>query len=138
MEKTFIEDLWEKNPELVRSKVASICSYRDDATQYYRLLKHTKEGLVFRASFMHNCHDILVSDFGIKYITSTDLDSKDKTINWIKFMYSVYDKKYAYQFISHRNQQLDRFMEQYEEKYNNQTLKMLDEMGFDVDNNHKR
>ena len=48
-------------------------------------------------------------------------------------MFAGYGEAYAMQYVSNRNKQLDKFMAEYEQKYNNQTKTSLDEMGFKLD-----
>lgn len=86
-------------------------------------LKFTKYGRVKNFIF--------VGDFYIR-TTYSGKDYEDSIISekWRTFMYDQFGSAYAVQFISQRNQQLDKFMADYEEKYNAQTRNMLDKMGF--------
>lgn len=136
MKKTFVEQLWEKNPELVEKQVKNICRVNEMYGDEFYFNKASNGVLKFevRGRAVRN---IYVGDFAIR-TTYSDADYENSPLSsqWRSFMYGIYDKPYAMQYISKRNQQLDKFMADYEEKYNAQTRKTLDQMGFELDNGH--
>ena len=74
---------------------------------------------------------IYLGDFWISTVRSTPYKANNEcALKWVKFMYNVYGDKYALQYIAYRNRELDKFMAEYEEKFNRETRKVLDEMGF--------
>lgn len=130
----FIEDLWEKFPEQTEDMIKKICGVKEELGDelYFDelvngVLKFTKYGKV--NTF------IQVRDFDIRTTYSgKDYANSPLSIEWMKFMKSVYGKKYLYHYIAHRNEQLDKFMARYEAEYNNQTEKVLDELGLETSN----
>ena len=132
IQKTFVEDLWEKNPVEIIKKITEICLINKDWGDKLHFVKIDDDGeLVFKKTgrstmfIMVNNFSIRTTESGKNYEYSTMSD------RWREFMVGVYGDKYAIQFISKRNLQLDKFMAEYEENYNNQTRTMLDKMGFD-------
>ena len=133
-EKTFVEDLWEKSPELVTKIVKKICRVEEEkfgdrlefVKQVNGVLKFKVYGRVQRF--------IEVNNFSIR-TSYSDNDYENSLISskWRRFMFACYGEAYAMQYISKRNLQLDKFMADYEQKYNNQTKTALNEMGFKWD-----
>ena len=135
----YIEKLWEEKPELVLKAIKKIANIDEDVAKELSFKGVNEKGnLKFGAGNINGYCTIFVNDFrfeGEKYVdwggaSSTRMISE--SIEWMKFMYKVFGDKYAMQYISKRNQQLDKFMADYEEKYNAQTKKVLDGMGFEV------
>ena len=129
----FIEDLWEKCPEQTENAIKKICNLNEkwgDRLEFERI----KNGALIFKKYGRALDLIVVNDFSIRASSYSSNDYETSTTNtaWIRFMYSIYGNKYAMQYISHRNQQLDRFMAEYEEKYNKETREMLDKMGFEA------
>lgn len=127
----FIEDLWDKDPELVIKTIKKICNLNEkwgDRLEFERIENAT---LTFK-KYGRALDFIVVKDFSIRASSYSSNDYETSTANtaWVKFMYEIYGDKYAMRFISQRNQQLDKFMADYEEKYNAQTRNMLDKMDF--------
>ncbi|MBQ7798531.1 MAG: hypothetical protein IJ371_05350 [Clostridia bacterium] len=124
----FIEDLWEKNPELFKSGLAKCVGV--DASRL--ICTGSREGWLrfgIKSLYSNGYEDtIIVNDFKIRFF---DKSRPEKTLEWMKFMKCVCGDKYLYHYIAHRNEELDRYMANYEEKYNNQTRKVLAELGMD-------
>ena len=99
MKKTFIERLWEKEPKLVKTKVASICTFREDEARFFTMIGTAKLngniGIVFREKGMGRAKDIFVGDFEIKYLTDDEFNSEDKTAEWLKFMHDIFGEEYV-------------------------------------------
>ena len=135
----FIERLWEENPELLIKAIKKICNIDEDLAKAISFDGVDKNGnLKFSAQYSVDYCKVYLNDF---YIQGEEYEERGLTrhtrmifdsSNWMKFMYNVYGDKYAMQYISKRNQKLDKFMADYEEKYNNETRKMLSEMGFEA------
>ena len=138
MRKTFVEDLWGKNPKLIENQIKNICAIKemygdelcfDNMTN--GVLKFEVHGRVLR--------NIQVGDFAIRTtFTDEDYENSQLSKQWRSFMFSQFGNPYAMQYISKRNQKLDRFMAEYEEKYNNQTRNVLKEMGFELVSNRTK
>ena len=137
MKKTFVEQLWEKNPELVEKQVINICRIEEKYGDELHFVVMSNGVLKFevRGRALRN---IQVGDFSIRVTGDADYENSPRSSKWRSFMYGIYDKPYAMQYISKRNQQLDKFMADYEEKYNAQTRKILVQMGFELDNGHTK
>lgn len=131
MEKTFVEDLWEKFPEQTENAIKKICNLNEkwgDRLEFERI----KNGALTFKKYGRALDFIVVKDFSIRTSSYSSNDYETSTTNtaWIKFMYSIYGNKYALQYIDRRNQQLDKFMAEYEEQYNEETRTVLDDIGF--------
>jgi hypothetical protein len=107
MKKIFIERLWEKEPNLVKTKVASICTFREDEARFFTMIGTARlngnPGIVFREKGMGRAKDIFVGDFEIKYLTDVEFNSEDKTAEWLKFMHSIFGEEYVSGYIDNRN-----------------------------------
>ena len=125
----FVEDLWEKNPELFKKGLSEVLDVDKE-----RLVNDKKGNGYLRfgikSLYGKGYEDgVIVNDYKIRFMQDK---SRPEIVDfWVKFMYEIYGDKYAMGFISQRNQQLDKFMADYEEKYNAKTRQMLDVMGFD-------
>ena len=127
----FIEELWEKYPEQTINVIKKITKLKDYSFEYVEFENNCLKFDVYDDEDAEYKFTIYVSDFYMNVCTSVeDYEISKQTIQWIKFMYSIYGNKYALQYISKRNQQLDKFMAEYDEKHNNQTRKVLEEIGF--------
>ena len=122
----YIEKLWEQNPELVKKaviRIFDIKSERGDSLEFVAVgngsLKFMKYG--------HDPYRINLGDFEVY----TFHNNSKYTINWLKFMYKVFGDKYIDEYITYRNNQLDRFMRDYETKYTNDTINALAELGIE-------
>ncbi|MFQ6723705.1 MAG: hypothetical protein ACLRFE_00020 [Clostridia bacterium] len=124
----FIEDLWKKNPELVKKAVKKICEIEEDSNFGFR--KIDENGKVEFVNSKGAVHLIKVGDFDMEVcITSKFLNVEALTIKWMKFMKSVYGCKYLYHYIAHRNEEYDKYVDQYEIDFNSQTKKILNKVG---------
>lgn len=137
MENTFVKDLWGKNPELVIKAIKKVCNIDEELAKSLSFERIDENGgLKFRAKYVFDYCDICVGDFymgGTEYIDRGPVRTTrilSNSIGWMEFMYSVYGDKYAMQYITERNKKLDKYMAEYEENYNNQTRKVLAQMGF--------
>lgn len=121
----FIEKLWEEKPELVIKAVKKIFDVREERGDSLKFIQLSNGALRFE-KHGHCSFGIVLTDFEIY----GQRVNNGYNIKWTQFMYNVYGDKYAMQYISYRNQQLDKFMTEYEDNYNKETRKVLDEMGF--------
>ena len=127
----FIEKLWEENPDLVIKAVKNVWGVREDLRDSVEFEKIKDNVLTFIKDGRAREH-IHVSDFWISSVSLVPYRaSNERALKWVKFMHKVYGNKYALQYISYRNQQLDKYMAEYEENYNKETRTVLNEMGFD-------
>ena len=136
-EKTFIEELWEKKPELVREKVSKIVGIKKEHL-VYRMLEDKKDYVRFAIIDKKNGIDdgrcVLVTDFKlIKVITSTPSDVIDE---WVKFMYENCGKPYAMKYISRENQLYDSRRARDRKETDEKIEGMLNKMGYFNDNGY--
>lgn len=128
--KTFVEDLWEKNPELLTKAVKKIFNIKEERGDSIKFEDLRNGELVFHFKKQMDVYSttILLRDFEVygRKINDSYMPA------WMRFMYKVYGDKYAMQYISYRNKELDKYMAKYEEKYNSLTRRVLDEMGFEA------
>lgn len=129
----FIEDLWEKHPEQTINAIKKIFDVREERGDNLKFVCIGNGALRFE-KYGHCSFGILLTDF---QAYGQDVNSR-YNIAWLKFMTSVYGKKYVSAFISHRNNVLDRYMAEYEENYNQQTNNILDELGVRVQDTHNK
>lgn len=124
----FVEKLWEEQPDLVVKAIKKVWDIREERGDTLEFIKIREGEIIFQkhARYSYYEHSIIIRDFEV-YANKVNNSYEPK---WVKFMYKVYGDKYAIQYISHRNKQLDKFMAEYEEKYNKETRKVLDDMGF--------
>ena len=120
----FIEKLWEQNPELVKKAVIRIFDIRQERGDSLEFVEASDGRLRFK-KLGHCSFSIDLRDFEIY----TFHNNSEYTINWLKFMYKVFGDKYIDAYITYRNNQLDRFMHNYEIKYTNDTINALAELG---------
>ena len=130
----FVEDLWEQNPELVIKAIKKICRVEEE--KFGDRLEFVEQANgVLKFKVYGRCQRFIeVNNFSIR--TSYSDDNYENSLissKWRRFMYACYGEAYAMQYISKRNLQLDKFMAEYEQKYNKQTQTSLDEMGFKLD-----
>lgn len=124
----FIEKLYHENSLLVRTKLSSICSCREDEAKHYMPVRYANincdNGLVFRVTSCDSCHEIFVGDFEIKYLSRTDLDHTSKSVEWRRFMAGIYGEEYLKALKQTRGEQ-KKF---YVQNFNRQTQEMLDDL----------
>lgn len=128
MEKTFVEDLWDKDPVLVTNSVKRIFNVKEKIGDKLVFLGKKNGALVFE-KYGHCPEGFVLRDFGID---GYNFDSRVAE-EWRTVMFEVYGTAYAMQLISQRNMQLDKFMAKYKENYNTQTRNALDNMGFNYE-----
>jgi len=145
MKNTFVKDLWEKNPELVIKAIIKVGKIDEELAKRLSFKGIDEKGsLEFGAHRSFDYCNVCVGDFnisGTEYIDRGGVRNTrfiSNSVGWMKFLYSVYDDKFALQFISQRNQQLDKFMAEYEEKYNEETRHVLDKMGYGINKDHTK
>ncbi|MBQ8522082.1 MAG: hypothetical protein IJ458_00270 [Clostridia bacterium] len=130
MKNTFVEDLWEKFPEQTINAIKKICLVNEKWGDSLEFNGFEDGALIFKKTG-RSPDRIVVSNFAIRTTySSKNYQDSPMSIAWVKFMFSIYGGKYAMQYISQRNMELDKFMAEYEEKYNAQTRKVLVQMGF--------
>ncbi|MFQ6723704.1 MAG: hypothetical protein ACLRFE_00015 [Clostridia bacterium] len=120
----FIEDLWEKFPEQTINAVKKIFDIREERGDSLEF-KQANNGALRFEKYGHCSFGIVLTDFEVY---GQQVNS-GYNIKWLKFMKSVFGKKYLYYYIAYRNEKLDKFMAEYEADYNNQTKKVLAELG---------
>lgn len=120
----FVEKLWEQNSELVIKAVTKIFDIRQERGDSLEFVAASDTSLQF-VKYGHNPFSIDLRDFEIY----TFHNNSKYTINWLKFMHKVFGDKYVDAYITYRNNQLDRFMHNYEIKYTNDTINALAELG---------
>lgn len=127
IQKTFVEDLWEKNPVEVIKKITEICQINKNWGDKLHFVKIDDDGeLIFKKTGRSTMF-IIVNSFHIRTTESgKNYEYSPLSEAWRNFMFDAYGHKYAIQFISQRNLQLDK----YEDNYNSETRLMLDKMGF--------
>ena len=137
MSNVFVKDLWEKNPELMLKIIKEISNIDEELAKELSFKGINERGnLEFGATHLFSYCNIYVNDFMIGGTEYLDHGSVRRTklinesISWKKSMYEIYGDKYVMRYISQRNLKLDKFMAEYEEKYNNETKAVLDEIGF--------
>ena len=122
----FIEKLWEKNPELVIDEIKNIFNVKEERGDSLHFVGAGNGALRFSKNG-HHTFTIFVRDFEV---FGCKADSK-RNIEWIQFMHKVCGDRYVYYYISHRNKELDKLVEEFKNKYNNQTRNVLVEVGFE-------
>ena len=120
----FVEKLWEQNPELVKKAVIRIFDIKFERGDSLEFVAADNGSLQF-IKYGNNPYSINLEDFEVY----TFHNNRSHTINWLKFMYKVFGDKYIDAYITYRNNQLDRFMHNYEIKYTNDTINALAELG---------
>jgi hypothetical protein len=131
----FVEKLWKENPKLTKEVIENIFNIdtvTGDGIKVYGI----KEGAITVG--MYKSLYSIISDEGVigrlndfeVLDNCFGISKKIYTERWMRFMYKVFGDEYAMQYISQRNQQLDKFMAEYEEKFNAETRKTLKEMNF--------
>ena len=130
MEKTFIEGLWEKNPELVMDKLSELLDIKRDD------LIHNKEvkgggylAFCIRPSYMLcNQEEIIVNDYEIRFVK----DRLQPAIvdEWLRFMYENCGAPYAMKYIKKSNKELDIVIAKYKERHNKKLTEVLKVMGY--------
>ena len=125
----FIEKLWEQNPELVIKGLSYILGFdksrfETDGKSYNgHMLFHIKSVIGVGYSNIVN-----ISDFDIFSAMGPSIPS-NKKLQWMKFMHKVVGEEYIEEYITYRNNELDKFMYEYEKNYTNDTINALAELG---------
>lgn len=123
----FIEDLWKKFPEQTENAIKKIFDIRESRGDTLEFVCISNGALRFE-KYGHCSFGIVLTDFEV-YGHAVN---SGYNIKWMKFMKSVFGDKYLYHYIAYRNNKLDKFMAEYEDNYNNETRKVLDEIGFEA------
>jgi len=125
----FIEELWDKNPELVEKAVKKIYYNYGEMGNDIEFVGHTNVVYVF-VKHGNTPFSIYVRDFDIhaSFESKEQCVDSDMTIEWMKFMKRIFGDKYMYHYIAYRNKLLDR----YAERFNRTTKGVLKDLGFDV------
>lgn len=126
----FVEDLWKDSPERLKKAVKAIFKISEINGECIVNAELKNDCLVIAVyneddEFSYN---VYLSDFNV-WLSYEDDKISEATTKWLKFMYSVYGDKYVMRYITQRNKNLDKFMAEYEDNYNNETRKVLAEMG---------
>ena len=137
MSNIFVKDLWEKNPKWMLKTIKEVSNIDEELARKLSFKGINERGnLEFGATHLSSFCNIYVNDFmigGTEYLDHSSVRHTNlinKNITWMKSMYEIYGDKYVMRYISQRNLKLDKFMAEYEEKYNNETKTVLDEIGF--------
>ena len=131
MEKTFIEGLWAKKPELVKAEVAKIL-HVDEKRLVYRMVNDSTDHVRFEILEKNGKWDgecVLVTDLKLIHVRECPVDIVNP---WLPFMYKNCGTPYAMKFISRRNKLLDSRLTRIKREFNKETEEMLDDMGFDM------
>lgn len=122
----FIEELWEKNPKMVENEIKRIFCVNEEDGDIFNFHGWV-EGRLHFVYHARTVTGISVGDFDIKTNWSDD-DYEKSAISgeWRNIMKNYIGDKYIYHFIAKRNKQLDNFTE----KYNNDTEYMVNKMGY--------
>ena len=127
----FIEKLWKENPELVLKAIKNFFNIREERGDSLEFEKFEKGVLSF-TKYGHDAHSIYLSDFWISSIYKNPLESTTSySLQWIKFMHQVCGEEYIDEYITFRNNQLDKFMCEYEKKYTRETINVLAKLGIE-------
>lgn len=127
----FIEKLWEEQPELVIKAVKKIFNVREDRGDSLKFEKF-ENGVLSFTKYGHDAYSIHLSDFWISSIYA--IPYKLDTIyvqQWMRFMYKVFGEEYIDEYITYRNNELDKFMYEYEKNYTNETINVLAKLGIE-------
>lgn len=132
-QKSFVEDLWEKDPELVVKVIKNICLVNEKWGDKLSFVKIDEDGELIFKKTGRSTFFIIVNDFSIRTTDSgKNYQNSPRSIAWIKFMFSVYGDKYVYQLISHGNKEFDEYIEKLKVEHENQTIEILDAIGFEI------
>ena len=126
----FIEKLWEENPELVIKAVKNVWDIKENRGDTLEFIGINNSELRFQkySRYSYYSHSIIIRDFEVY----DDKVNSNCNIDWMKFMYNQFGDMYVYQYIGHRNCELDRFMAKYEEEFNDKTMKVIKQLGFEM------
>lgn len=125
----FIEKLWEEKPELLIDGLSYVLGF--DKSRFETNGKSYDGVMLFhiKSTKGYGYSDVIrITDFDIHASMGQSLSHYTK-MQWIKFMYKVCGEKYAEEYITYRNDELDKFMHNYEKSYNENTIKVLAEIG---------
>ncbi len=125
----FIEKLWEENPELVIKAVKKIFDVREEKGDRLEFVEAGNGALRFK-KYGHCSFGIVLTDFEVY---GQNINS-GYNVKWMKFIYNEFGDVYIYQYIAYRNSKLDKFMAEYENKFNDETVKTINQLGFEMNN----
>lgn len=137
-EMAFIEDLWERKPKAVIAKVEEIFDVREEMGDRLKF-KKLENGVLTFVKYGHNGFNIYVNDFSVSTINTIPYKLDSRYVNdWMDFMFDEFGDEYIYEFLSHRNNQLDRFKAELENNFNNETMNAINRLGFRMDKGQTR
>ena len=125
----FIEDAWKKNPEFIINTIKKLCHVREEYGDTLEF-KNLHKGVLEFQKLGHVSTFINVSDFAIRTSYSGEnFETSPLSIQWMKEMTNAIGPQYIFQFIAQRNKQLDKFLAEYEKKYNAETKEIVTKLG---------
>ncbi len=130
----FIERLWKENSKLAKEtikKIFNIDTVTGDGIEFYGI----KDGAITVGMYkslysMVSDEDVIarINDFEV-LDNCFGMSREMYTERWMKFMYKVFGDEYIDEYITLRNNKLDKFMREYERKYTNETISILANLG---------
>ena len=122
----FIEELWEKDPELVKKALKKVFNVNEKAGD--RLdFSGMKDGVLSCAKYGEQFYEVAVSDYEISVALMNRYSKCDKlSKRWFKFMYNAVGDMYVYHYMAHRNEELDKIVD----RHKKETATMLETVAF--------
>ncbi|MBQ3502314.1 MAG: hypothetical protein IJA72_01450 [Clostridia bacterium] len=129
----FIEKLWEEKPELVVKEVKKIFGVNKEKGDRLKF-KKLENGVLTFVKYGHDGFNVYVNDFSVSTINAIPYKLETKQVkDWMSFMFDEFGDEYIYEFLSHRNNQLDKFKAEFESNFNNETMNAINQLGFRMD-----
>ncbi len=120
----YINDLWNKNPEMMKRMLKKILSLKKQDSIW--LYDKFEDGFSFRYCYYDDdprkYRSIMVDDFEILYDGQGRIDTT--CMKWMVFMLKLYGKQYIEDFEASRNSE----MEQYVSRFSNKTNIVVNEL----------
>lgn len=137
----FIEELWNKNPELVLKAIHEICKINDKYGEKLYFEGKTKKGFKFGVYNGRHLYSVYISDFAIEWNEYEDMGLINHSyynhyiVEWMKFMCKIYGDRYVQAFESYRNTLRDLYIQKYEQQFDKQTETIVSCLEKDKSNN---
>ena len=118
----FIEELYEKNPEIIKRELGVILRKRPHYAKCFECSQITDSGILFKVDNTCDYDYILVGDFEIVNETGCEVSNPSaQNKEWRRFMVKMCGKKYFDALIQERARQKKEFVAQ----HNKETKDML-------------
>ena len=125
----FIEELWKRNPELVKKAVKKVCRIDEKSGNNFDFRCVDENGNLEFVKFGSSPFTVKISDYDVEVAFNHGYSSLPTfSIRWMKFMKEIYGDKYIYNYIDHRNKELEKYNKNFKQKTN----KILEELGFET------